>query len=169
MIRASSVDVTTLPAPDIAPVSSPAPLPQVLGAPVPSPAESALGRFEPATLGQQAVHQRALDTFDRAVELRRLRLEAVQGRLSIPMWVFVLGGGGLAIAASFFFKVADWRLHAVMVGLLATFIAMVVVLITALDPPFVGDLGITPDAFRLVLASYGPSRPSVLTGQARAA
>lgn len=86
--------------------------------------------------GPAAVHEQALDTFDRAVEMRRLRQ-----------------GGGLAIAASFFFKVGDRRLHAVMVGLLATFIAMVVVLITAFDQPFAGDLGIEPDAFRLILSA----------------
>jgi hypothetical protein len=67
------------------------------------------------------------------------------------MWMFVLLGGGLAVAACYFFKVNDWRLQAVMVGLLATFMAMVVVLIMAFDQPFVGDLRVGPDSFKLIL------------------
>jgi hypothetical protein len=113
--------------------------------------QASLGAFEPTTGGQQALHEQALDTFDRMITLRRLRLDAVNGHLSIAMWMFVLAGGGLAVAACYFFRVGDWRLQAVMVGLLATFMAMVVVLIVAFDQPFVGDLRVGPDSFKLVL------------------
>jgi hypothetical protein len=38
-----------------------------------------------------------------------------------------------------------------MVDFLATFIAMVVILITAFDQPFTGSLRVGPDSFRLIL------------------
>jgi hypothetical protein len=38
-----------------------------------------------------------------------------------------------------------------MIGIPATFIAMVVVVITAYDQPFVGDLQVQAESFRLVL------------------
>ena len=113
--------------------------------------QSTLGSYEPTSAGMEAVHAQALDTFRDMVELRRLRLDAVGGHLSVAMWAFVLVGAAIALGSSYLFVVADARLHLVLVGLLATIIGMVVVLIAAYDSPFVGDLAVTPDSYRLIL------------------
>jgi hypothetical protein len=73
------------------------------------------------------------------------------------LWIFVLGGAILAIASTFFFVVADRRLHIILVCVLAAFIGMVVVIISAYDRPFVGDLRVTPESYELLLDSvFGP-------------
>jgi Protein of unknown function (DUF4239) len=113
--------------------------------------QSTLGSFEPTSRGMEAVHAQALDTFRDMVELRRLRLDAVGGHLSVAMWAFVLVGAAISLGSSYLFVVGDARLHLILVGLLATIIAMVVVLIAAYDSPFVGDLAVTSDSYRLVL------------------
>ena len=113
--------------------------------------QSTLGSYEPPSPGMQAVHAQALDTFRDIVELRRLRLDAVGGHLSIAMWAFVLVGATISLASTYLFVVGDTRLHLILVGLLATIIGMVVILIAAYDSPFVGDLAVSSDSFRLVL------------------
>ena len=113
--------------------------------------QSTLGSYEPSSPGMEAVHAQNLDTFRDMVELRRLRLDAVGGHLSVAMWAFVLVGAAISLASSYLFVVADPRLHLILVGLLATIIGMVVVLIAAYDSPFVGDLAVSSDSYRLVL------------------
>jgi hypothetical protein len=113
--------------------------------------QSTLGAYEPTSPGMEAVHAQALDTFRDMVELRRLRLDAVGGHLSFAMWAFVLVGAAICLTSTYLFAVGDVRLHLILVGLLATIIGMVVVLIAAYDSPFVGDLAVTPDSFRLIL------------------
>ncbi len=113
--------------------------------------QSTLGSYEPTSPGMEAVHAQALDTFRDMVELRRLRLDAVGGHLSVAMWAFVLVGAAISLGSSYLFVVGDPRLHLILVGLLATIIGMVVVLIAAYDSPFVGDLAVSSDSYRLVL------------------
>jgi hypothetical protein len=115
--------------------------------------QAALGSYEPTSVGMQAVHAGALDTFRDMVELRRLRLDAVGGHLSVAMWSFILAGAALALASSYLFAVADYRLHLILVSMLAAIIAMVVVLIAAYDSPFVGDLAVSADSYQLLLDS----------------
>jgi hypothetical protein len=111
----------------------------------------ALSSYEPTSPGMEAVHAQSLDTFREAMELRRLRLDAVGGHLYLAMWAFVLVGAVIAPGSSYLFVVRDGRLHLILVALLATMIGMVVSLIAAYDSPFVGDLAVTADFFQLVL------------------
>ena len=110
-----------------------------------------LVRFEPATQGQMAYHQETWRAFNRLIELRRLRLDAVSGGLPMAMWMVVLLGAAIGLSTTFFFRVEDVRLHTTLVLLLAAFIALVVFVIFAMDRPFRGDVGIGPDSFQLVL------------------
>lgn len=107
--------------------------------------------FEPATQGQMAFHQETWRAFNRLIELRRLRLDAVNGGLPTAMWVVVLLGAAIGLGTTFFFRVDDVRLHTTLVLLLAAFIALVVFVIFAMDRPFRGDVGVGPDSFQLVL------------------
>jgi hypothetical protein len=66
------------------------------------------------------------------------------------MWTVVLLGAAIALTATFFFRVEDARLHAVMVTLVAAFMGLVIFMILAFDRPFRGDLGVTADAYQNV-------------------
>jgi hypothetical protein len=59
-------------------------------------------------------------------------------------------GAAIGLTATFFFKVEDVRLHAVMVTLLAAFIGLVIFMIMAFDRPFRGDLGLDAAPYRQV-------------------
>jgi hypothetical protein len=107
--------------------------------------------FEPATEGQRALHAEALRAYNQLVEARSLRLvAAVNSGLPGVLWVVILLGAVIGLAATFFFKVEDVRLHAVMVTLVAAFMGLVIFMIFAFDRPFRGDLGLTADPYQQV-------------------
>jgi hypothetical protein len=106
--------------------------------------------FEPATEGQRILHAATLQAYDRMMETRRLRLDAVETALPGVMWAVTLIGAALGLIASYFFRVADQRLQMTQVVLLATFMAMVIFVIFAFDRPFRGDMAIGADPYQLV-------------------
>jgi len=113
--------------------------------------QSTLTGFEPATDGQRILHGEALRAYNELVEARSLRLDAVVNTgLPSVLWVVVLAGAVIGLMATFFVKVEDMRLHAILVTLLATFMGLVIFMIFAFDHPFRGDLGLTPEPYQLV-------------------
>jgi len=107
--------------------------------------------FEPTTDAQKIVHAEALDAFNRVVETRRQRMEVVSRTIPGTLWTVVLLGAALAISASWVFTLESIQLHAIMSGLLAAMIGLLVFFIAVTDRPFHGANGIGPDAYRLVL------------------
>lgn len=113
--------------------------------------QATMTQFAPATAGRQALHAEALRACNQLVEARSLRINAAMDTgLPGALWVVVLVGAAIGLMATYFFKVEDVRLHAVLVALLAAFIGLVIFMILAFDRPFRGDLGLTPGAYQEV-------------------
>lgn len=112
--------------------------------------ERMLTSFEPTTEGQKILHAGTLDAYDRMVDARRLRLDAVEMALPGIMWAVTIAGAVLGLIGSYFFRVADTRLQTTMVLLLAAFMAMVMFVILAFDRPFRGDMSISAAPYQLI-------------------
>ena len=112
--------------------------------------QSVLDKFEPATEGQKLLHGEALRAFNLLIQTRRERLDAATTNLPGVMWAVVLVGAVIGLCSTFFFKVEDVRLHAILVTLLAGFMGLVIFMILALDRPFEGDLGISPQPYQFL-------------------
>ena len=112
--------------------------------------QARLAAFEPVTEGQKALHAEAWRAYNHVIEARRTRLDQVTTGLPGVMWMIVLLGAAIALSASFFFHVEDVRLHAILVALLATFIASVIFVVLAMDHPFRGDLGLSAEPYQLI-------------------
>ncbi len=112
--------------------------------------ERILTGFEPSTEGQKILHSETLQAYDRMIEARRMRLDAVETALPGLMWAVTLVGAALCLIGSYFFRVGDSRLQLIQVVLLATFMAMVIFVILAFDRPFQGELGIGHEPYQLV-------------------
>lgn len=112
--------------------------------------ERTLVAFEPSTERQRIHHAETLQAYDRMIEARRLRLDAVEAALPGLMWAVTLIGAALGLIGSYFFRVGDQRLQLTLVVLLATFMAMVIFVILAFDRPFRGDMGIGSHPYQLV-------------------
>ena len=106
--------------------------------------------FEPAGETQKIVHAETLKAFNAMHQARRLRLDAVNTGLPGVLWLVIIPGGIVSLLGTLFFRVEDARLHAVLLTILAGFVAMVIFVIVALDRPFRGDLAIPSTSYELV-------------------
>src|SRR5690606_14713909 len=109
----------------------------------------------PATTGQRIVHAETLSAFNDLVELRRQRIEAVEYAIPGRLWGVLLVGAAIAIVASFVFNMESVGVHALMTGLLAAMISLLVYFIAITDLPFRGHSGVSPEAYELVLHDLG--------------
>lgn len=109
-----------------------------------------LAAFEPVTEGQKILHDETFSAYNRMIEARRARVDAVKTELPAVMWIVILLGAVTGIGAAYFFEVADVRLHALLVALLSFFIGLIIFMIFAFDRPFRGDRGIGSEPYQLV-------------------
>lgn len=115
-------------------------------------AQRALFSYEPATEGQKIIHTQALQAFNRVVETRRLRLQAVSDTaLPLELWVIVILLGMIAISACFLLRVDSFALHATITILVAAPIALILYFIAVTDRPFQGGVSVSAEPYREVL------------------
>jgi hypothetical protein len=105
---------------------------------------------EPRTERMKLQHGETLRALNETIKAGRLRVDAALNGLPAILWVVVVAGAALSLSASFLFKVPDARLHGILVVLLAAFMGLVIFMILALDRPFRGELGVSPQAYQLI-------------------
>jgi hypothetical protein len=113
--------------------------------------ENKIMAFEPTLEREKIVHAETLRSLDAVVQQRGLRLQSVNTGLPAALWSVVLIGSLLNIALTYLFWVENLKLHALLIGTLATFIALLIFLIAVMDNPFRGEFSVSPDAFQMVL------------------
>lgn len=108
-------------------------------------------RLGAGDLGDSAFYAASLDELDELDDARGLRLLA--GRRGLPglMWAVLVAGGVVIVGFAYFFGVENRIAQALMVGMLAALIALLLLLVQALNSPFRGDARIRPDPFERVL------------------
>jgi hypothetical protein len=110
-----------------------------------------LHSFEPASQGQMALHAETLHAYNKLIEYRRLRIDAVNSGLSQTMWAVIWLGAAISIGVAYFYRIEDGKLHAALVVLMAGFLALVLFMITINDKPFFGYVSIPPTPYQLIL------------------
>jgi hypothetical protein len=113
--------------------------------------QSKLHAFEPSTATQIALHSETLGAYNRLIEYRRLRVDAVNSGLSAVMWSVIWVGAMISISVTYFYNIEDPTLHYVLVALLAAFLALVIFTIGINDKPFFGRVSIPPASYTLIL------------------
>jgi hypothetical protein len=106
---------------------------------------------EPATETRRIVQEQMMAGFNNLVHARRLRIDAVGASLTPVMWSVIWIGAAITIAVGFFFHIRDRKLHMLLTGLTAAFIAIVLFIIVINSRPFIGNFGIDPDSYQLIL------------------
>jgi hypothetical protein len=107
--------------------------------------------FEPATRGQAAIHSETLATYDKLIEHRRLRVDAVLGGLSGIMWYVIWIGAVISTGVAYLYRIKDAKLHSLLIALMSGFLAVVLFMIVINDKPFYGIVSVSPDAYKLIL------------------
>jgi len=106
--------------------------------------------FEPKSESHKILHAETLSAYNRMIEARRQRLDAVNSALPGVMWFVLLPGAMGCLLLSLFFPIEEPNFQAVLVAGLAGFVAMVLFVIISLDRPFHGAMAIPADSYQLV-------------------
>jgi hypothetical protein len=113
--------------------------------------QAKLFAFEPASPGQTQIFGEALRAFNNLAEARRLRLNSVTGGLSSTMWAVIWIGAVISIGVAYLFNIQDPKMHALLIGLMAGFLAIVLFMIVINDKPFYGANSISPEPYQMLL------------------
>jgi hypothetical protein len=113
--------------------------------------QSSLFSFEPSTPGQVALHSETLRQYNNLIDTRRLRVGAVESGLSTVMWAVIWAGAVISIGVAYFFRIDDAKLHALLIALMAGFLAIVIFMIVINDKPFFGSSSVSSDPYKLIL------------------
>jgi hypothetical protein len=113
--------------------------------------QRALFANEPASESTRLLQAEALKTFNELVEWRRQRTVAVDQAVPSVIWAVILLGAAVTIATSYCFQLQPYRLHQLLITVLATMIGLLVFLIAALDRPYRGAVTVEPTAYEIIL------------------
>jgi ABC-type branched-subunit amino acid transport system permease subunit len=106
-----------------------------------------LVRFHPQNLGESVIEAEFLRSLNELYKTRTARLIAVRGHIPGVVWWIIAIGGGLTTGFTYLFGFHSFRLHLTMTAAVAASLAIVVVLIIALDWPYRGEVSISSDAY----------------------
>lgn len=103
--------------------------------------------FQPRTQRESVLFGEAIEEFNEMLQLRRDRLSSIDSGLPPVLWGIVLAGAVLNMILLYVLRIEPLRTHMLLIGLVATFIGLMIFFIIAMDHPFVGELSIEPNAF----------------------
>jgi len=113
--------------------------------------QSQLYAFNPSGSGQTALHGETLSAFNKMIEYRRLRIDAVGSGLSSVMWAVIWIGAAFSIGVAYLYRIEDPKLHAILILLMSGFLGIVLFMIVINDKPFFGSISVSPDPYKLIL------------------
>ncbi len=112
-------------------------------------------KFSPTDARETAVLSEMLHQLDLLTQARRARLVAASGAVPGILWAVLVGGGFLTVGFTLFFAAENLRAQSVMTGILAFLIFSGLLVIIAIDRPFVGPVKVAPEALSAVLKDLG--------------
>ncbi|MBF6559905.1 MAG: DUF4239 domain-containing protein [Candidatus Binataceae bacterium] len=115
---------------------------------------SAIVTMQPVNLGEMVIQAELLRTLNELYRARASRLSAAQGHIPSVIWWIIFVGGVLTTGYTYLFGFHDFRMHLAMTASVAISLALVIVLIIALDWPFRGKVSVSPAAFITVQQSW---------------
>jgi len=115
---------------------------------------TAIATIQPQSLGEAVIQAELLKGWNELYQTRSSRLSAVQGHVPTVVWWIIFFGAAITTGYTYFFGYQNFAMHMAMTGTLAATLALVVVLIIALDWPFRGAISVTPDPFIMTQQSW---------------
>jgi hypothetical protein len=112
-----------------------------------------LAEFGPATMGQNVNKGEMMRAMNDLIRARRSRIIAAGEHLPDVVWQILLLAGAVAVGYTYLFGAHTFKIHLAITGLVSATIALVFVLIIALDYPFRGEVSVSDDAFVSVRAT----------------
>jgi uncharacterized protein DUF4239 len=102
----------------------------------------------------ETMYRESISRLNELGEYRELRVFASQATMFTPMWILLVAGFVVCMVFTYMFRMDSLATHAFAVGSIAALVGFVLFLIFALQHPFAGEIEISPDPFRHVLADW---------------
>jgi Protein of unknown function (DUF4239) len=115
---------------------------------------TAIATIHPQTSGEAVIEAELLKSWNELYDARSSRLSAVQGHVPGVIWCIVFFGAAITIAYTYLFGFENFALHLAMTAIVAATLALVIVMIIALDWPFRGEVSVSPDPFIITQQSW---------------
>ena len=110
--------------------------------------QQTLFTHEPTTLATQTVHSQTLDLFDRFVDVRRDRIDETELALPGLLWAVVGVGAFLNALMIGLVESKSRRIHLIMSGIIALFVAMLIFTTATIDHPYSGPVSVTSEPYQ---------------------
>jgi hypothetical protein len=94
------------------------------------------------------------NTLQRLTEHRRIRVLQSHEMLPAILWMVLIAGGIITVAAACFFGVPNFRFHLLQIVVLSFLISLVLVAIADIDRPYQGDVKVSPEGFEFALRTF---------------
>lgn len=108
-----------------------------------------LKQFKPANAAEQVFMAEVFTQFNKFYDARRQRIQAVNSGMPAVLWCVVFAGAAVTIGLMYGFVIEKLRVHALFVGLLSGLIGLLVFITAAMDNPFRGKFGLSPEPYEL--------------------
>lgn len=105
--------------------------------------------FKPQDSQQEGIQNQLLSEICDMSSKRRIRIVNAGHGMSPIMWVVLISGGLFTVLFTYFFAVTQVRAQILMTTLVSLTLALNLFVLSILNCPFSGDLGVKPDSFRL--------------------
>jgi hypothetical protein len=109
---------------------------------------------QPANSTSADFVQAAIRDTSTATEARRSRILQSGSQIPGTLWAVLIVGAIVTIAFTYLFGVDTFWHHALMVGALATLIALSLLVILTLNLPYTGDVAVKPEAMKNAIDSF---------------
>lgn len=113
--------------------------------------QRAITGFVPADAREVNAQAQTLQSFDTFVGERRQRIEVTDLALPSILWTVLWVGAILNAILLSLIQVRDIRIHLIMVGLIAVFVALLLYTIASFDRPYSGPISVTPGYYQSLL------------------
>lgn len=110
--------------------------------------------FKPQDPQQEGIHAQMLSEICDTSAKRRNRIVNAAHGMSPVMWVVLISGGMFTVLFTYFFGVTHLRAQVLMTTLVSLTLALNLFVLSILNSPFSGDLGVKPDSFVLNVALF---------------
>jgi hypothetical protein len=98
-------------------------------------------------------------TLRNLTEHRRIRILQSHEMLPGILWLVLIAGGIITVAAACFFGVPNFRFHLLQIVVLSFLISLVLVAIADIDRPYQGNVKVSPDGFVFALHTFADEGP----------
>lgn len=115
---------------------------------------TAIATIHPQNSGEAVIEAELLRTWNELYNARSARLSAVQGHIPGVIWCIIFFGAAITTGYTYLFGFENFGMHIAMTATVAATLALVIVLIIALDWPFRGEISVSPDPFIMTQQSW---------------